>query len=577
MENGLPTRKVLPHGSKTLYPENVVTSQVGANATTFEFDSPVYVKENQEICIVLMTDSIGYTAWISRLGDRDVNGVDEISEQPYLGVLFKSQNNSTWTAYDYEDLKFTVYRAEFDTGVSGVVTLENQEIPDKKLGSNPLVADASSSVIKVNHPNHQMYSGVTGQEDLVKISGVTSGISGELKTSITDSANSFVMENVTNGMPTSGQHYFALKSTFRGEYLDEIVLGTVSVSGDDYTVSITTRGAGGSPISPHTGNDFDTDNASSVSATVELYEINGISLADINRTHEVQSFGLDYYTIDVSDNAITSDVTATADSIFGGEYVYASENVLVDAYQLMLPTVSYPKTSISTRIKFASGSSVSGNQIPFVDKGYNKTELVDRFEFREPRLIASQVNETEHMSGNKSSAVEVTLSTQASNLTPILDLERKSITAYGNRLDNISSSNDVDSTTTFVPATAPEGDSSESVYITKRVQLKNPATSIKVLFDAVINSSASVEVMYKVLRSDDSVDFDELGWNYFNTAGETDTPVTSAVDRTSFKELEYTKNDIPEFISFSIKIKMKGTNSSEPPLIKDLRAIALAL
>ncbi len=577
MENGLPTRNVLPHGSKTLYPDNVVTSQVGANATTFEFDSPVYVKENQEICIVLMTDSIGYTAWISRLGDKDINGVDDISEQPYLGVLFKSQNNSTWTAYDYEDLKFTVYRAEFDTGVNGVVTLENQEIPDKLLESNPVVADASSSILRINHKNHQMYSGVTGQEDLVKISGVSSGISGELKTSITDSATSFVIENVTNAMPTSGQHYFAIRSTFRGEYQDEIILGTVSESGGDYTVSSLTRGIGGSPISPHTGNEFDTANNSTVSATVDLYEVNGISLADINRIHEVQDFGFDHYTIDISNNAITSDVTATADSIFGGDYVYASENILVDAYQLMLPTVSYPKTNISTRIKFATGSSLSGNQIPFVDKGYGKTELVDRVEFTTPRLIASQVNETEHMGGNKSSSVEVTLSTQASNLTPILDLERKSITAYGNRVDNISTSSDVDSTSTFIPATAPEGDSSESVYITKRVQLKNPATSIKVLFDAVVNSSASVEVMYKVLRSDDSSDFDELGWNYFNTAGETDTPVTSAVDRTSFKEHEYTENDIPEFISFSIKIKMKGVNSSEPPLLKDLRAIALAV
>jgi hypothetical protein len=36
-------------------------------------------------------------------------------------------------------------------------------------------------------------------------------------------------------------------------------------------------------------------------------------------------------------------------------------------------------------------------------------------------------------------------------------------------------------------------------------------------------------------------------------------------------------NDLEEFTAFCIKIKMVGTNSSEPPLIKDLRAIALAV
>ena len=41
-------------------------------------------------------------------------------------------------------------------------------------------------------------------------------------------------------------------------------------------------------------------------------------------------------------------------------------------------------------------------------------------------------------------------------------------------------------------------------------------------------------------------------------------------------EYEYTQNDLEEFISFAIKIRMQGINSSEPPRIKDLRAIALA-
>ena len=43
-----------------------------------------------------------------------------------------------------------------------------------------------------------------------------------------------------------------------------------------------------------------------------------------------------------------------------------------------------------------------------------------------------------------------------------------------------------------------------------------------------------------------------------------------------FIERQYTADDIGEFISFAIKIRMQGSNSSEVPRCKDLRAIALA-
>ena len=115
MANGYPTTKVLPFGSVTFEPSQVNISDDASVATTFSFTEPVYVKNGVEYCIVLQTDSNKYLAWISRMGEVDVGGSRLVSEQPYLGVLFKSQNNTTWTAYDFEDLKFNLYRAKFDT------------------------------------------------------------------------------------------------------------------------------------------------------------------------------------------------------------------------------------------------------------------------------------------------------------------------------------------------------------------------------------------------------------------------------------------------------------------------------
>ena len=128
----------------------------------------------------------------------------------------------------------------------------------------------------------------------------------------------------------------------------------------------------------------------------------------------------------------------------------------------------------------------------------------------------------------------------------------------------------------FVPSTSPSGDTNEAIYMTRKVALDTPATGIKVILDANRFASADIKLMFKILRSDDASDFDEIGYQFFNTTGGPDSTVNASLDNDDFKEHQYTANDLDEFIAFSIKIVMQGTNSSEPPRIKDLRAIALA-
>ena len=66
-------------------------------STTFNFDSPVYLQEGQEYALVVLSNSLDYKIWITQMGETDVSGTNRIiSSQPYLGSLFKSQNNTTW-------------------------------------------------------------------------------------------------------------------------------------------------------------------------------------------------------------------------------------------------------------------------------------------------------------------------------------------------------------------------------------------------------------------------------------------------------------------------------------------------
>jgi len=168
------------------------------------------------------------------------------------------------------------------------------------------------------------------------------------------------------------------------------------------------------------------------------------------------------------------------------------------------------------------------------------------------------------------------LTTDKENLSPILDLDRKSVIAVSNRINNIDNSSDVYPTSDYVSPTEPEGDNNEAIYVTRKVSLQNPATAIRLYIDAVQFDSAEIQAMYKILRSDDASDFDEIGWQYFNSDGQPDTNVNASINETDFIERKYSAEGLEEFISFAIKIRMQGTNSCEVPYIKDLRAIALA-
>ena len=62
------------------------------------------------------------------MGEEDVLLNSISNTQPYLGSLFKSQNQSTWTPSQLEDLKFTLRKANFVTNTPSIVLLDNAEL-----------------------------------------------------------------------------------------------------------------------------------------------------------------------------------------------------------------------------------------------------------------------------------------------------------------------------------------------------------------------------------------------------------------------------------------------------------------
>ena len=201
-------------------------------------------------------------------------------------------------------------------------------------------------------------------------------------------------------------------------------------------------------------------------------------------------------------------------------------------------------------------------------------------------MVASKVNENSKLTtlpGYKSLNIQCDLDSNDSDISPVIDTQRLSWISVGNRLDNVDSSSDVYPTGDYTASTEPDGDNNSAIYLTKKVTLDNPATALKIIFAAHRPATSEIKLLYKILRTDDASDFDDLGYTFFNTTGVDDNSTSSSLDIDDFQEYIYTAgvtddgigDPLEEFISFQIKIVMQGTNSSEPPRIKDLRALAL--
>ena len=52
-------------------------------------------------------------------------------------------------------------------------------------------------------------------------------------------------------------------------------------------------------------------------------------------------------------------------------------------------------------------------------------------------------------------------------------------------------------------------------------------------------SGFDIKVLFKILRSDEVIDFEELGYEFFNTDGSPDTTVNESLKTTDFQDYVY--------------------------------------
>ncbi len=126
--NGYPdSSTVIPFSEVTLLPEDITITYTPSMSdsnqyTTFNFDAPIHLLGGTQYSIVLLSNSNQYSIYTAAVGDKQLGTNSIISQPPYIGVFFKSQNSSTWTPFQGESMMFNINQAVFTTGTNGYLT-----------------------------------------------------------------------------------------------------------------------------------------------------------------------------------------------------------------------------------------------------------------------------------------------------------------------------------------------------------------------------------------------------------------------------------------------------------------------
>ena len=359
------------------------------------------------------------------------------------------------------------------------------------------------------------------------------------------------------------------------------------------SLTITERGVDGTRVREH-----------GVGSLVYKYEFNGFSLSGINTDHQLPSTSalvnasdIDKYYLEIprSTGRTSGDdmMNFFDDSFGGGKEIFASQNIQFNQIYPIINVLSPGETAFSARTRTVSGTSAGGNEVSFLDQGFQAIQLDAINPLSSPRLVASPLNENAYLSDlplNRSNTLSIRLISGDRNLSPIVDTMNSSIVYIRNRLNK-----PIDNYANDVRVKLNSNDPHAGVYISNRVDLKNPATSLQVIISAQRAESADFRVLYKLFNTEVSEGeqsyelfpgFDNLrdttgdgfGDEVISVAGNSGRPDAKVPSSTGgeFLEYQFTADNLTEFTGFVIKVVFNGTNEAEAPRFSDLRAIALA-
>lgn len=600
----------------------ILISNDASIPTRFNFKVPIYLPEDSDFCFVVRSNSNNYNIWTSKMGEKSLETGYVIHEQPYVGSMFKSENNITWIPEQFEDIKFTIYRAEFDTNSAGEISFVGNS-PARAIEGTKFTTTAGSNLVVVETPYfHGLSPGakvdIATDEDALYNGIPAASLSGSF--SVTRKIDDYFFEFSAGAAATSSG---AVNSC-------DIVRAVVVLNGGSGYTSVpdVTIGA---PISGTT-------------ATATAVVIDGRVVR-----------------IDITDHG--SGYTSNPSVLITGGGG-SGATALASAEAIFTVTNNTPYNWVSPQFKYSvvSGTKISSN-IDSCDENYgilSPTESrIDRIKnLDETRLIASRTNEYNLLANNPSFSFDMELVSDNKNVSPVIDVRgRSSVLVYTNAINNQGRDEDVDefvtdSSTTMtgytitnagtgygsapnvvvipaendrnknnivaalvtasvsggvvtgltitsagsgytvaplividppssgIAATATStigafnselmtSGSSYSRYITKKIRLQTVSSGIRLLVNAQSTPETTFDWYIRTSLASDSTKHDDAQWRLLKC----DVQRDKSSNKTQFFEYEFYLDDIPSFDTYDMKMVPSSSNRARIPYIKRYRAI----
>lgn len=602
---------------------SVNVSDDATSATTVEFPNLVYLPPG-EYAIVIMANSVNYEAWVAQIGESNIGSDAIISQQPYVGSLFKSQNASTWTAEQTQDLKFKLYNCKFQAGTFNVdftdwnstdVNPLNQTTVSTKLsvkGATGVLFDTSSDVdytndtIKVSNHCYSSGSPVTyyaapgsGSIGIGSTGFYINVINSDL-IRLYSNENSAIFGGATglvglsNGSPVG---YHQLYGGANVVYLETVKEQSIKIGSEIITA--------------------DENPASGIPSTTKITSIN------------------------IHDNSVVLDKLLTAD-------IPAGTDILVSrktegggpADLIMVPNAVFNPFTDNTVVHKFKAYDADGN----IDANYTEITPNTNFSLDSEKYFAASGESFQKR-------VSVTLD-EDSYVSPVINTTRQSVVSVGYRINDlvsdvldssITSSQEIitvedgteitpgevikidseemlvrwkDSTNLYVVrgyngtssashndgATVTDvselkdfGGNARARYITRKVTLASDCSYLRAYLSINKPAGTDVLVYYKVRSNSDSERFSSKNWIQMVQSTPKSNVVSASPDQyieytfvpsdeTSYTDVSsgtrkiiYTSGSVTyqDFIDFALKIVLVSSDPVTIPVVSELRCIAL--
>lgn len=557
---GVPGPYIIPLSTTLLPSTSVLTSSNANVATTVSFSSPLFL-DTGEYSITLGSSSKKYTIWISELDATDIVSNKKITEQPYIGNLFKGQNISSYSPVLTQDLKFKLYRANYNTDVVGFIDFKipNSHFATKLLQSDPLELFPNSSIMRVHHKDHPFTN-----QSFVRLTGLANAF---------PFGNTLSFSTFGNILSTSIEaKNFAVSNVRTDSYT--VNLSQVS------NVTIATR-FGGSSIVAESDLRFDTiypviphiKQSGNVTASFKAASLS-YSLDSSFKALENDDNELDYTRI-ISSNVNTTFKLANA-TPFVYRINFSSNNAftspLIDKSQIAVVLVNnkinspnvdsenlrYDKSNVAISAK-SNVYVLNGNVGLISYPAANVSEINNaKSILNGTHLVVSGLNP------NNGEYRVLEILNSGANIK-VLKLTGSSLVTDANVQNNYSIVN----SSQFVYEEASTGGSVASKYITKKIDFVNPSTSLNLRVDVSQPTDTSVEFYYKTKLVGETESFEIKEFNKI-----TDIIIPTSLDG-GFTEVTKQIDGLEPFDSIILKIVFKSTNTARVPKVKNLRAIVL--